>query len=40
MECDAANAARACALMGMGGASRADLRHDLYGRPRLAVGYY
>jgi release factor glutamine methyltransferase len=40
VECDATNAARACALMGMGGASRAELRHDLYGRPRLAVGYY
>ena len=40
MECDIANATAARDLLAAHGAQRAELRTYLYGRPRLAIGYY
>ncbi|HEX2792320.1 MAG TPA: HemK family protein methyltransferase [Candidatus Paceibacterota bacterium] len=40
MECDIANVEEAVRLVEAGGASRADIRTDQYGRPRYLVGYY
>jgi release factor glutamine methyltransferase len=40
MECDAENADAARGLLAAHGAGQALMRTDLYGRPRLAIGYY
>ncbi len=40
MECDIDNIEEAKALLLQQGANRADIRTDLYGRPRIVVGYY
>jgi release factor glutamine methyltransferase len=40
MECDIANVEAASELLRTHGAARSEIRTDLYGRPRVAVGYY
>lgn len=40
MECDIDNIETAQSLVLTGGANRADIRTDQYGRPRTLVGYY
>lgn len=40
LECDIANIDEAARLLSEGGADRAEIRSDLYGRPRIVVGYY
>lgn len=40
MECDIANIEEAKMLLLAGGAQRAEIRTDPYGRPRVCVGYY
>lgn len=40
MECDIDNIEEAKELLISGGALRAEIRTDLYGRPRVCVGYY
>lgn len=40
MECDIDNIEAAKALLLENGATHADIRNDLYGRPRVCVGYY
>ncbi|KND51738.1 MAG: release factor glutamine methyltransferase [Parcubacteria bacterium C7867-001] len=40
IECDIDNIERAQELLLAGGAERAELHNDPYGRPRLVVGYY
>ena len=40
LECDIDNAEAATELMAGAGAAYTALRNDIYGRPRLAVGYY
>lgn len=40
MECDIDNIEQAQKLLLEGGAERAELHNDPYGRPRLVVGYY
>jgi len=40
MECDIENIEEACEWVLEGGAMRADIRTDQYGRPRTVVGYY
>ena len=40
MECDVANIEEARELLLKHGANGAEIRTDLYGRPRVAVGYY
>lgn len=40
MECDIENIEAAKDLLLEGGAARAEIRTDLYGRPRVCVGYY
>jgi hypothetical protein len=40
MECDIDNIEEARELVLTGGAHRADIRTDQYGRSRVCVGYY
>ena len=40
MECDVGNVEAAARLLRAEGAARTEIRTDLYGRPRVAVGYY
>ena len=40
MECDIDNIEEAARLLRTGGAGRAEIRTDLYSRPRVVVGYY
>lgn len=40
MECDIANIEEAATLLKDGGAVRTQIHSDLYGRPRLLVGYF
>ncbi len=40
LECDSVHAEEVGRLVALGGASHVDIRNDLYGRPRVVVGYY
>ncbi len=40
LECDSTHADEAARLIKEGGADSVEIRNDLYGRPRISVGYY
>lgn len=40
LECDISNIEEAARLVEEGGAHRTEIRSDLYGRPRIVVGYF
>jgi release factor glutamine methyltransferase len=40
LECDSEHSEEACSLVRAGGALRAEVRNDQYGRARLVVAYY